>query len=122
MTLDLIFYIYIFGALVSCYGFGLFLWWWKTVGVATDIYALIAFLFLTNGFSDSISVYSRYLKLYGNPNEMLEFHSCDIWLYRRVPEIIVLTIIMVKMTLRVITTKNKIKNGEAILAKNAIKK
>ena len=52
---------------VSLYGFGLFCWWWKKIGRATEVYAYVTFLFLGVFVSGVVGIYSRYLHLKSVP-------------------------------------------------------
>lgn len=52
---------------VSAYGFGLFCWWWRKIGRATEVYAYVTFLFLGVFVSGVIGIYSRYLHIQSVP-------------------------------------------------------
>lgn len=113
---DVTFYIYALAAFAGLFGFFLFSWWWMRVGSATDVYIYVSFLFLTNAFSDTVALYARYLRNI-DPARMTIFHDCYLWDFRRIPELIVLIIFIVRMLLRVNEVLELEKNGEVIIGK-----
>jgi len=115
-TIDMSLVFYLIAVAVSLYGFVLFLWWWKKVGAATDVYIYVSLLFGTNAFSDAVAAYSRYLRL-NHPIDFVEFSTSCWWLLRRVPEIIVLIILVSRMTWRVHDAKNRERRGEILICK-----
>jgi hypothetical protein len=115
--LDNVLWIYICSVVISFCGFGLFVWWWRKIGSATNIYIYVSLLFATNAFSDVLAGYSRYLKRV-NIEEYLELNDSGLWIFRRIPELIVLFIFVISMLRRVITMRQRIKNGEVIIVKD----
>jgi hypothetical protein len=111
--------LYLVGIVVSLYGFGLFLWWWKKVGSATDVYIFMAFLFGANAFSDAIAAYSRYLRL-NCQDDFVDFSTSCWWFIRRVPEIIVLIIFVSRMTWRIYDAKSRESRGEVLIGQNHV--
>ena len=114
---DLALVMYSAGVVVSLYGFFLFLWWWKKVGSATDVYIFISLLFAANAFSDATAGYARWLKVY-SPDQYLTFMDCGVWAWRRVPELIVLIVFVSRMTWRVFDAKRREGRGELLIGQH----
>lgn len=109
-SLDIVLIIYIFGVVVSTYGFLLFSWWWWSVGAASDVFIFVALLFAFNALSDAIALYSRVLS-FESPAAMVTFHATPIWLLRRVPELAILAIFSLKMTHRALGVRRRAKEA-----------
>lgn len=96
--------VYFFCCLVSAYGFGLFAWWWRRVGSATEVYAYITFLFFGVGTTSAIGIYSRYLHEISEPKYHL-FVDSFWWSIGPLSVLGVLTAITVRMTRRVLVLR-----------------
>jgi len=113
---DITFYIYFLAVFVSLFGFFLFGWWWIRIGSATDVYIYVSLIFLTNAFSDSIALYARYLRNI-DPSCMTIFHNTYLWDFRRIPELTILIIFIVRMLMRVNEVYKLEKRGEVVIGK-----
>ena len=91
---------------LALYGFGLFVWWWKKIGHATEVYAYITLLFLTEIMVYGGNVHIRILKA-ADPMEALRFSDSLVWAARTWVHAAVLAAIIFRMTIRVIGTLKK---------------
>ena len=92
--------IYAFCCLVSAYGFGLFAWWWKRIGSATEVYAYVTFLFLGILITAAIGIYSRYLHVV-NERHYDTFVDSVWWGLGPMLVLAVLCAIVIRMTRRI---------------------
>jgi hypothetical protein len=100
---DLTTTIYVVIALVCGYGFHLFTWWWWRIGRATDVYIYVTGVFFSVGITAWVGVYSRYLH-YANPEYYHIFIKSWKWAVGPLMVGAVLTLICVRMTMRVVRT------------------
>lgn len=115
--LDPVLIVYVLGVAVSLYGFGLFVWWWHRIGKATDVFICVALLFVCNAVSDLVAIYSRYLHS-TDIAAMNAFHESALWVWRRVPELVILSLLCIKMTLRVAGVLHREVVGEVQVGDN----
>jgi hypothetical protein len=94
--------IYLCVLLVSIYGSGLFLWWWIKRGEATNIYAYVTLIFIGETIETGIVGWSRYLVLSGLKPLHEIFQGTIFWPARKVVLLIALTLIVVRMTYRLV--------------------
>jgi hypothetical protein len=99
---DLCFWIYIGISLMSLYGFSLFFWWWRLGGQASEVYIYIMLLMLSNFIYYSINGYARYsfINDVGNLNDYEAIISSVFWNVRAIPNLIIITLIVARMTRR----------------------
>jgi hypothetical protein len=86
---------------VSFYGFLLFVWWWRKVGKPSDVFVCVTMWFATNGISDTISLYGSIVRT-KDMSAFIDLVSSDLWYIRRIPELVILTVLVVRMTMRVV--------------------
>lgn len=95
----------ILGTFLGAYGFLLFMWWWIKVGSATEVYAYVCFLFGAAALMMGFGVASRLiLELYGMETYYAFIHSTP-WILKSIPLLIVMFLIVLRMTVRVIRTR-----------------
>ena len=94
------FWILLLLVVICMYGFGMFAWWWKKIGKATEVYVYVTMLFLGLAISSAEIVWARYL------------HSMSIEAYKAFitspawsigPGLLLLTVlaIVIRMTKRI---------------------
>ena len=93
---------------VSFYGFLLFAWWWRKVGKPSDVFVCVTMWFITNGVSDLISLYGSIMRT-NNAAAYSILVNSDLWYIRRIPELVILTVLVVRMTMRVV--QNNLSKG-----------
>ena len=98
-------------AVVSFYGFVLFCWWWAYKGEASTIYIYLTILLLGLGIDNGIEAYARYQWLATGVDS---FRLTVWWPLRLVVGTIALFALVGHMTVRIITTWIKVRNGEDI--------
>ena len=90
--------------IICLYGFGLFAWWWRRVGSATEVYAYVTFLYLTGSIPLGLGVLQRWS--YYNALEFHEYYIHSLWYgFRTIPLGVTLLLIVGRMTQRVLRTK-----------------
>lgn len=99
---DFCFWSYIFTASVSLYGFLLFAWWWKVSGHASEVYIYVTLLMLANFAYYTFNSYARYVFIndVANLNTYEVIITSTFWKIRAVPELLIITIVVVRMTQR----------------------
>jgi hypothetical protein len=99
---DLCFWVYIGIAVMSLYGFSLFFWWWRLGGQASEVYIYIMLLMLSNFLYYSINSYARFsfINDAGNLNNYEEIISSFFWQVRAIPNLVIITLIVARMTRR----------------------
>ena len=107
--------VYTYGMFLSYFTFGLFFWWLLKVKTASDVYIYVMLLILGNGISDSFSVVARWLKLFIGVDLWIHFVDSNIWAMRRIPELIILTVIFVRMSIRLRKTLKGIEDGSIVI-------
>jgi hypothetical protein len=95
-------WIYLTTAAVSLYGFGLFLWWLKSIGHASEVYIYVMLLFLANSVHYGINSYARYTFITDiiNTNSYEAIITSFYWQARAIPNLIIVTLIVFRMTRR----------------------
>lgn len=76
--IDLTFWLYLFLALITSYGFFLFVWWWIKKRGASVIYGYITFLLLGLSIRSWIDLYARYLYA-SDVDKFYIYMKCWIW-------------------------------------------
>lgn len=107
---DPCFWIYVAIVLVSIYGFLLFVWWWRKVGHPSEVYIYFTILLASEAFYNFFNALARHLRF--NDNDLSDYMGLmdhPIWNFRAVFHLIILSTIIGKMTLRVISTLKKAK-------------
>jgi len=99
---DRVMWLYLFGALICFYGFGLFLWWWIKMRDASAVYIYVTILFVGQAFTYSIQTYSRYLRNCERMSEYFDVVTSDIWFIRLVVPVSCFAAIVIHMTWRVL--------------------
>jgi hypothetical protein len=107
--------VYTYGMFLSYFTFGLFFWWLLKVKTASDVYIYVMLLILGNGISDSFAVVARWLKMFVGIDPWVQFVDSNIWAVRRVPELIILTVIFIRMGMRLRRTLKGIHDGSIII-------
>jgi hypothetical protein len=107
--------VYWYAVLISLYGFFVFLWWWRRVGTASSTYIFVALIFGTNAFSDVVAGYLRHIKDTEGIQSSLDFQNTCLWVLRRIPELIVLTIFCYSVTKKIIVARREEKEGKLII-------
>jgi hypothetical protein len=98
---DIALFLYIWTSLACWYGFALFLWWWYKVKRASKVYAYMTFLLAGIGYATTMAGVSRVYFLTGNYDFVHNLLASHVWEYRLVPMSVILTVIVVRMTLRI---------------------
>ncbi len=105
MIWDTAFLLYFFLSLVSLYGFILFSWWWVKIGEVSDVYAYVTYLFASLVFINAPQAYVRYVFVESGTNVIYDsIVTSTIWTLRSTPCLIVISVLVVKMTLRAYRT------------------
>jgi hypothetical protein len=107
---DLCFWIYVAIVVVALYGFLLFVWWWKKVGHASEVYICFTILLASEAFYNFWNALARYLRF--NDLDLSDYMGLmdhPIWRYRAVFHLVILTVIVVRMTMRAVSTIQKAK-------------
>lgn len=100
---DLTFYIYSSISFISFVGFVLFTWWWLRRRAATEVFAYITFLLLFIAIDKLFMALFRYYFIVDRPCACAMISS-DWWALRTVPELIILSLIIVRMARRACRT------------------
>lgn len=100
---DLAFWGYGINFLFALYGLLLFAWWWKKLGHATEVYAYITMLFMTEVLVWGGNVHIRILKSFDQV-QALAMSDSLLWATRTWLHAFILGVIIYKMTRRVIRT------------------
>jgi hypothetical protein len=95
------FILYCYNFAIGLIGFGLFLWWWKSVGEASFVYKCFTFILIAWSFQNGIASRSRYLYLTGQYEDFHEYLHTDLWDFRTVPMTVLITVILISMIFRV---------------------
>lgn len=66
-------------------------WWWCQFRTATRIYACITLLLLGIGYNSALSVHARSLYIMNDLNDLRSLYASNLWQYRVLPELVVLT-------------------------------
>jgi len=98
---DVALFVYIWTSLACWYGFGLFLWWWIRQKKASKVYVYMTFLLAGIGYATSMAGVSRVFFLGGDYNAVHRLLDSRLWEYRLFPMAIILTVIVVRMTMRI---------------------
>lgn len=106
--IDFTAFTYLLTFFVCLYGFTLFILWWKHHGKATSVYMIVAFLFLTNSFNAIIELHSRFMQNLGLLQRAMEFRQTTLWAWREVPELFLLTWLVLMMTRRWINNSKRV--------------
>jgi hypothetical protein len=93
--------IYAIIMILSGYGFGLFAWWWRVMGKASEIYIYITLLFLGIFVSAGAGIYSRIIHCVDN-DYYHEFIFSYWWALGPCVVLAVLLAINIRMTRRVL--------------------
>jgi hypothetical protein len=94
--------------IVSGFATMLFVWWgFLQVRSVSEVYYFITLLLAANTISDMIALYSRTLYILDHP-AFLIFSSGPIWWFRRVPETIIILMIIFKMIQRIKKVVNEV--------------
>jgi hypothetical protein len=99
---DLCFWVYLWIAITSLYGFSLFFWWWRLGGQASEVYIYIMLLMLSNFIYYSMNGYARFsfINDISNLNNYEEIISSFFWQVRAIPNLIIISLIVARMTRR----------------------
>jgi hypothetical protein len=102
VLVDVCFWTYILIALVSGYGFGLFYWWKRLAGHASEVYNYMMIMFVAIFCTYALNAYARYLFLIDvdNLNLYETFITNWIWQVRAVPNLIIISLIVGRMNQR----------------------
>lgn len=85
---------------VSIYGFGLFAWWWRKMGKASEVYKYVMLLFLASAFEFGTAIYARAGFLSEDLNYDI-FMKSPLWQLRALPVLIILLLLVIRMTMRI---------------------
>ena len=99
---DLCFWIYISIALVSLYGFCLFIWWKSIVKNTSEVYNYVMLLFICLFINYALNSWARFVFINDltNLNEYENFITNWVWHFRAVPNLIIISIIVFRMNQR----------------------
>jgi hypothetical protein len=96
-------WIYLLLSVVTGYGAILFFWWWFHKGAASVMYILVSVLFVTLCVQNTIEFFIRY-QLYHDPNYYSILIQSNTWKYRKLPQLVAASIMVMEITRRVYTT------------------
>jgi hypothetical protein len=77
MAIDWATFVYIVKAIVSIYGFGMFVWWWRRIGRASEIYIYMTIIFLGIAIASGFIIYARVV--YGFESESYIYFVKSVW-------------------------------------------
>jgi hypothetical protein len=99
---DICFWIYVLIAVISLYGFCLFLWWKRLVGHASEVYNYVMLMFGCIFFTYTLNAYARFVFVndVNNLNEYEAFITHWVWQLRALPNLIVISLIVFRMNQR----------------------
>jgi hypothetical protein len=100
---DFAWVMYLLSSCISWFTFMLFIWWWAQTRTASEIYKYFTFMIAANAISDMTALYSRTL-IFINHEAYMSFVQTWIWNIRRVPEMMIMSIIGLRMIGRIIQT------------------
>ena len=110
LLFDSAFWFYFLTSLVSLLGLSLFIWWWKKVGTASEIYFYFTLLMASESFRSAVNAYARYCRF--NDNDISDYLAVmvhPIWNLRALIHLIILFVIVLRMVQRTISTMAKVK-------------
>jgi hypothetical protein len=93
--------------IVALYGFCLFLWWWKKVGQASEIYIYFTILLLSEAIYNFFNALARYFRDTNDIELYWSLMDSPIWVLRAVFHLLVLSTIIGCVTVRAIKTTRK---------------
>lgn len=94
------FWLYLLIVILSLYGFGLFVWWWKKMGKASAVYKYITFLLLGIAMEHSVNLYARVCLHHGCYKKLINCITSTIWSARLYLVIICIGFIVFHMSYR----------------------
>ncbi len=104
---DPCFLVYSAIVIVALYGFCLFLWWWKKVGQASEIYIYFTILLLSEAIYNFFNALARYFRDTNDIELYWSLMDSPIWVLRAVFHLLVLSTIIGCVTVRAIKTTRK---------------
>jgi hypothetical protein len=115
---------YILIVAVSLYGFGLFFWWKRIAGHASEVYNYIMLMFIAIVLTYSLNAYARYLFItdIDNLNTYEDFISGFFWQLRAIPNLCIISIIVLRMNQRARKAVRDLRNTDKISERRQIKR
>lgn len=101
MHFDMTTLIYVLKTVVSTYGFGMFVWWWRRIGRASEIYIYMTIIFLGIAIASGIIVFARVYFGFGENSYYIYFVNSVWWSLGPLIILVALVAIDVRMTRRI---------------------
>jgi hypothetical protein len=106
--LDVTLWLYVAIAVVSAWGLFLFIWWWKNIGNASEIYIYFTILLASKAFYSGLGAVARYFHINDNDlSDFSDFTNSFVWTTRSAIHLFIITVIVIRMSMRMFATIKK---------------